>query len=109
MAQEQRQAPSTPPAGWSPQSLYGLKRFNGSDGGRLELLSVIVAWMKQEREWPSKLAVDERGKALAAGTDLYLLNPRAMRKISSVAANLAGSIALRDIALTAYVFGLNYY
>ena len=63
-----------PPTEWSPHSLYGLKRCNGSDDGRLELLSVIVAWMKQEREWPAKLAVDEIGKALAAGVELYVLN-----------------------------------
>lgn len=63
-----------PPTEWSPHSLYGLKRCNGSDDGRLELLSVIVGWMMREREWPAKLAVDEIGKALAAGVELYVLN-----------------------------------
>ena len=60
-----------PPTEWSPHSLYGLKRCNGSDDGRLELLSVIVGWMMREREWPFKLAVDEIRNALP---ELYVLN-----------------------------------
>ncbi len=64
-----------PLGGWSPHALDGLlKKSGASADDRLEVLSVLFAWMMRELELPSKLAVNKICNALAAGTELYLLN-----------------------------------
>lgn len=64
-----------PLGGWSPHTPDGLlKKCGASADDRLEVLSVLFAWMMRELELPSKLAVNKICNALAAGTELYLLN-----------------------------------